>query len=239
MAGKKPYIKVTKNGPYLVYGVTEIDEKVILTDGEGFSVDYGKGKTFEIKSDPVALCRCGLSKNAPFCDGTHIKSGFDGTEKASFEPMQVNANVIKGPNLTLKDKEGYCAFARFCDVAGKVWNLVTVGDEESDKKAQEEACACPAGRLMVFDKEGKMIENKYGPSVSVLEDSGLKISGPLWVKGCIRVESCDGKSYEIRNRQTLCRCGNSDNKPFCDGTHASVRFKAKKTLNTLPKGVNQ
>ena len=81
---------------------------------------------------------------------------------------------------------------------------------------------------MVFDKEGKMIENKYGPSVSVLEDSGLKISGPLWVKGCIRVESCDGKSYEIRNRQTLCRCGNSDNKPFCDGTHASVRFKPKK-----------
>jgi CDGSH-type Zn-finger protein len=28
----------------------------------------------------------------------------------------------------------------------------------------------------------------------------------------------------VRNRQTLCRCGASENKPFCDGTHASMKF---------------
>jgi CDGSH-type Zn-finger protein len=227
MENKKPYIKVTKNGPYLAYGITTVDEKIILTDGEGFSVAYGDGQTFQINTFPVALCRCGLTKNAPFCDGTHIKSAFDGTETASFEKIEDNAFTLEGPNLTLKDKEGYCAFARFCDVAGRVWNLVTVGDKQTDKQAIQEACACPAGRLMIFDKEGKMIENAYAPCISVLEDSGLKISGPLWVKGFIRVESGDGKSYEIRNRQTLCRCGRSGNKPFCDGTHASVRFRSK------------
>lgn len=35
----------------------------------------------------------------------------------------------------------------------------------------------------------------------------------------------DGFRYEVRNRVILCRCGASRNKPFCDGTHAPVKFK--------------
>ena len=42
--------------------------------------------------------------------------------------------------------------------------------------------------------------------------------GPLWVRGGIPVMSADGKPYAIRNRVTLCRCGKSGNKPFCDGS---------------------
>ena len=38
------------------------------------------------------------------------------------------------------------------------------------------------------------------------------------------IESADGKKYEIRNRVTLCRCGKSNNKPFCDGNHLQSRF---------------
>jgi len=227
MDKKEPYIKVTKDGPYLVYGVPDISEKVILTDEDGISIKYGNGKQFEIKTDPVALCRCGKSKNAPFCDGTHEKSGFDGEETASFEPILKNAEAIEGPNLTLMDNQNYCAFARFCDAHGQVWRLVTLGGERSDKLTVREACDCPAGRLMVLDKEGNVIEEKYPLSIAALEDSGLKISGPLWVRGGIRVESADGKSYEVRNRQTLCRCGASSNKPFCNGAHASIRYTAK------------
>jgi CDGSH-type Zn-finger protein len=37
----------------------------------------------------------------------------------------------------------------------------------------------------------------------------------------------DGFEYEIRNRVTLCRCGASQNKPFCDGTHVSISFSDK------------
>jgi CDGSH-type Zn-finger protein len=43
--------------------------------------------------------------------------------------------------------------------------------------------------------------------------------GPLWVRGGIPVVSDDGKPYIVRNRFTLCRCGKSRNKPFCDGSH--------------------
>ena len=35
----------------------------------------------------------------------------------------------------------------------------------------------------------------------------------------------DGHRYEVRNRVTLCRCGASKNKPFCDGSHAAIEFK--------------
>jgi len=43
----------------------------------------------------------------------------------------------------------------------------------------------------------------------------------------VHLVSEDGFDYEVRNRMTLCRCGESQNKPFCDGTHASMKFKAK------------
>jgi CDGSH-type Zn-finger protein len=58
----------------------------------------------------------------------------------------------------------------------------------------------------------------------VVEDPALGCSGPLWVRGGITVESEDGARYEKRNRVTLCRCGASSNKPFCNGSHASIKF---------------
>lgn len=222
MTSKEVYIKVTKNGPYLVYGVPDISEKVILADEDGACIEYGDGKVFEIKTNPVALCRCGKSKNAPFCDNSHLASGFDGTETADCEPILDRARKYKGPNYTLTDNIKYCAYARFCDVHGNTWHLVKKGDKDSDAEAIKQVNLCPSGRLMIFDKEGNMIENPLSPSIAVLEDGGLKINGPLWVRGCIRVESVDGNSYEVRNRQTLCRCGRSNNKPFCNGVHSYV-----------------
>ena len=225
---KEIYIKVTKNGPYLVYGAPKIHDQKIVVDAEGVSIIYEDGEIHAVESEPVALCRCGESKNAPFCDGSHIKVGFEGAETASFEPILKNAVAIEGPNLTLMDNENYCSFARFCDAHGRVWNLVQVGRPDTDKMAIADACNCPAGRLIILDEQGRPFEHKYEPSIGVLEDGGLKISGPLWVKGGIRVESESGKSYEVRNRQTLCRCGKSGNKPFCNGAHASIKFKAKR-----------
>jgi len=45
------------------------------------------------------------------------------------------------------------------------------------------------------------------------------------VRGGVAVIAADGYRYEVRNRVTLCRCGASSNKPFCDGTHAAIKFK--------------
>jgi CDGSH-type Zn-finger protein len=78
---------------------------------------------------------------------------------------------------------------------------------------------------VVWDKKtGKPIEPNFKPSISLLEDTGKRVSGPIWVKDGIPVESSDGKEYEIRNRVTLCRCGKSRNKPFCDGSHIEAGF---------------
>lgn len=223
-----PYIKITKNGPYLLFGAKKISEKIILTDENGISVKYGNGESFEIKSDPVALCRCGLSHNAPFCDGSHISANWDGTETASFKPIieQQSAEALKGPQQTLIDNENYCAFARFCDRGGRIWNLVMQGGDAANKLSAKEANLCPSGRLMMFTNQGENLEELSEPLIHTIEDDGLKISGPLWIRGGISVESASGKCYEVRQKQTLCRCGASGNKPFCNGAHAGIKWKA-------------
>lgn len=228
MNEKEIYIKVSKDGPYLVYGDVKIASQEILADDEGVCFEYGEEKVFEVKTQPplpVSLCRCGKTKNPPFCDGSHVSSGFDGSESASFEPILNGCETYEGPELILKDNEKYCALARFCDANGTVWNLVFKDDEKSLEDLKREVKLCPSGRLMLFNKDGSSLEEPLEKSISILEDDGLKICGPIWVKGGIRVESENGKSYEVRNRQTLCRCGQSKNKPFCDCTHKHIRFK--------------
>jgi len=227
----KPYIKITKDGPYMAFGIRDITEKIILADRSGISVAYGDGKKFEIKGRddmPTALCRCGKSKSAPFCDGSHQKEGFDGTETASFEPLKNGAVAFPGEELTLLDNQDYCAFARFCDAAGRIWNLVQYGGKDEARQAIKEGNLCPAGRFIILNRRGEVMEDRLPPSLSVIEDAQLGISGPLWVKGGIRVESEDGRSYEVRMKQTLCRCGHSENKPFCNGAHAALHWKAKR-----------
>lgn len=220
------YIKIAADGPYVVYGNPPIDQEIIVPNEEGSSWVYRKGKHFESKENPVYLCRCGLSKNKPFCDGSHQHADWDSRETSDMRPLLEDAEEIDGPTMTLADNEKYCAFARFCDAYGRIWNLVQQAVSEEERElVRHEAGHCPAGRLVLWDKKTeKVFEPPFEPSIGIIEDPGIKVSGPIWVKGGIRIESADGKSYEIRNRVTLCRCGQSSNKPFCDGTHASMHF---------------
>lgn len=220
-------IVVSKDGPYIVSGNVPLTMQIIAPNREGLSWDWKEAKQFEITSPEYSLCRCGQSKNKPFCDGTHTKIRFDGTERATRRPFVRRAETFDGPTLILSDAEDLCAFARFCDPGGKIWNLI---EQTDDPKLREltirEANHCPAGRLVVHDrKNGKEIEHKLPPSIGVVEDPALGCSGPLWVRGGVQIESHDGKPYEVRNRVTLCRCGASNNMPFCNGSHASIRFR--------------
>jgi hypothetical protein len=124
--------------------------------------------------------------------------------------------------MVLTDVENLCAFARFCDPKGQVWNLVQQPDDpETRRLVEHEAGHCPSGRLVVRDRiTKKPIEPKFELSVGLIEDTAKEVSGPIWARGGIPVFSADGDAYEIRNRETLCRCGRSSNKPFCDGSHA-------------------
>jgi CDGSH-type Zn-finger protein len=50
--------------------------------------------------------------------------------------------------------------------------------------------------------------------------------GPLMVEGNLEICCADGRVIEKTVKTWLCRCGHSANKPFCDGSHARVGFKA-------------
>jgi CDGSH-type Zn-finger protein len=217
-----PRVTVTKNGPYLVTGDIPLAPQRVVTNAEGESLEWKEGAHIPHETQ-FALCRCGQSSNKPFCDGTHKKIGFDGTETASREPFDDGAKVIEGPTLALKDNESLCAFARFCDPHGQVWNLVGESDQPQKRKLfLHEAGHCPAGRLVAVDRAtGEDIEPKFEPSIGLVEDTARNVSGPLWVRGGIPIVAADGETYEVRNRVTLCRCGRSNNKPYCDGAHAA------------------
>jgi hypothetical protein len=105
--------------------------------------------------------------------------------------------------------------------AGEVWNLVEQSDNpEARDIVIEEACNCPSGRLVIkVNEHGKIIEPEFEKSIVIIEYPPRGEHGPLWARGGIPIESADGKPYEIRNRVPLCRCGRSENKPFCDGSH--------------------
>jgi len=130
--------------------------------------------------------------------------------------------------MLLADAQGLCAFARFCDPNGQVWNQVERADNnEARAMFVRQVNDCPAGRLTAWERRTRHpVEAALPISIGLVEDPQQHCSGPIWLRGGIPVIAADGFDYEVRNRVTLCRCGRSDNKPFCDGTHAAINFKA-------------
>jgi CDGSH-type Zn-finger protein len=224
--GNEKKIKIAKNGPYLVSGSVPLDERSIKDCGEGELLCWHRSDDLD-QNETYALCRCGRSRKKPYCDGAHDTIEYDGTESADHRPFCEQAKKFKGPELTMWDVSGLCASAHFCTRAGGTWDLVEKSDDpEAKKTAIQEVADCPSGRLVLFDSlSGETIEPDLGQSISVVRDETTGKEGPLWIKGGITIESSDGRVYEKRNRVTLCRCGRSRNKPFCDSSHAKERIK--------------
>jgi CDGSH-type Zn-finger protein len=217
----KSQIRITKNGPYMVSGSIPLYPMTIRCDEKDTPAKWVRGKNYPT-TKTYYLCRCGQSKNMPFCDATHTRIHFDGTEVSDNEAFEKMAKIIDGPALQLKDAEILCASARFCHRGGDIWDQIPKSDNPNLKKnCIENSCDCPSGRLVVVDKEtGEAIEPSLEKSIGVINDPGIEtLKAPLWVRGGIPIYSAHGKLYEVRNRVTLCRCGKSTNKPFCDSSH--------------------
>jgi len=219
-------IKLTKNGPIVVKGAVPLISEKIVADEEGVSCEWKKTKEYD-KKENYSLCRCGSSKNIPYCDGSHVSCGFQSDDLPETDTYLNRAEEFIGPKQTMLDDISLCASARFCDRAGQAWNLINNEDKDSQNILYEEVCACSSGRLVLKDNQtGKILEPKLEKVISVTEDPPAEVSGPYWVKGGIQIESSEGKGYEVRNRVTLCRCGKSSNMPFCDTSHRSSNFQA-------------
>jgi hypothetical protein len=98
---------------------------------------------------------------------------------------------------------------------------MTENSDDSRVRAQIMAMVerCPSGALAYsLEPDGENLEPDLPVEIAVTPD------GALWVSGDITVERSDRQPFEVRNRVTLCRCGNSKNKPLCDGTHKEIGF---------------
>ena len=123
--------RVRENGPVALHGALEIDGRAELR---------------------ATLCRCGASKNKPYCDGSHAAAGF----QATGEPAAAESKPLARRDGTVR--------------------------------------------------------------VTSQKD------GPLAVEGSLEIVSGTGRTLNRTEKTWLCRCGQSSNKPYCDGTHRKVGF---------------
>lgn len=226
-AGNDFRITISARGPYLVYGRPPLALQFIRTDRDGESRGFREGARFSTGSEPTALCRCGRSGHQPYCDGSHLRADWDPRLTASTDPIDKEAERIEGGTLSLHDNAAYCVFARFCHPHGDTWTLTENSDDpEARRRAIREASLCPGGRLTAYDRtDRRPFEPQLPPSLGLIQDPAVGASGGLWLRGGIAIVSDDGRRYETRNRTVLCRCGRSANKPYCDGTHAAVKWQ--------------
>lgn len=140
MTSEKPpvvnTVRVRENGPLAIEGD-------LMLRGE----PLGRAR--------ATLCRCGHSRNKPFCDGAHVEAGFAATGEPPI-------------------------------------------------------------------KEAEPLEERNGPiDLQPLPD------GPLQVIGNIEIVSGTGRTVNKARKAFMCRCGASQDKPYCDGSHKKVNFIAE------------
>lgn len=224
------WIEIREDGPYVVRGEVPLSRKKRINTELGEALTWMTTETLET-DEGYALCRCGKSATKPFCDGTHDRIEFDGSEAKDFEDISETQEIIDGDGIRIKVDNSYCVHAKYCFNQSSGIRKLMPDSASASAKAQIMAMSdrCPSGTFVYeLPVEGEMteIEPELPQEISAIaQDDCSDCAGPLWVTGGIPILKTDGTFLETRNRVTLCRCGQSKNKPFCDGTHASVDFK--------------
>jgi CDGSH-type Zn-finger protein len=216
-------IRIEEDGPYEVVGPLPISRTRQVKTEFGEPIDYapleplGAGATYR-------LCRCGRSSSKPFCDDSHLEEPrVDVKERADRGPRAERADVFRSAEdgAVISDDLSLCSKAGYCkDRFTGVWQMLGEADPAVRERMARMVELCPSGRLAWADSPASPDhEPAYEPEIAVFRN------GPLFVRGGVRVVGADGEAYEVRNRQVLCRCGYSQNKPFCDGSHRLVGFR--------------
>jgi CDGSH-type Zn-finger protein/truncated hemoglobin YjbI len=215
--GMAPVIRTAPNGPYLV---TNADS---MRDGLGCPM---------ATRPQMALCRCGASERKPYCDGAHARIGFSDGKSPDRVPDRRDTYV--GQQVTIYDNRGICQHSGYCtDRLATAFRY----DEEpfvapSGGRMDELIRAvrdCPSGALSyaVDGVEARESVDHHGqrpPGIEVTADGPYRITGGTALR--------DGRDQEIaraegssREHYALCRCGQSQNKPFCSGMHWYIGFR--------------
>jgi len=193
-------IKPLKNGPYLVNYLTKLENK---------------NGAVEV-TESFALCRCGGSSNKPFCDGTHKKNDFS-SEKTS-DRVENKIDDYKGKDVVIHDNRGICAHAGKCtDGLSEVFRYKKepwiVPDGADAESVYSTIHTCPSGALGIDQGKNNFGNPQREPSIHI------QPNGPYNVVGNPELMVKEMGHRSSNENYTLCRCGGSKNKPFCDGTH--------------------
>ena len=214
LGGLPPTIQSAPDGPYLVTNIGT------MTDWLGVRLD---------PTPQAALCRCGASAIKPWCDGSHAQIGWDDAKSADRVPDRLDR--YRGLGVTVADNRGTCAHSGFCTdrlptvfrtddepfvapAGGRVDEIIRAGQD------------CPSGALSAVIGAGDPVgrsDSAREPAIEVSKD------GPYRVTGSVELLARDGDA-EARNdgasleHYSLCRCGQSQNKPFCSGMHWYADF---------------
>ena len=226
---EKPKILPLPNGPY--YLLNDMEPKVVenLQNSKGEPLSTIQG---------VSLCRCGASNNKPFCDGTHGTIGFSSENKtAANDNNNGSEHMIKdkrkdyvGKEITIHDNRRICSHAAECvNNLSSVFKLNSRPWINPDSARTEEIIdtirKCPSGALSYsINSIEYRDQNERRPNVTISKDGPFLITGGVDLIGK-NIQWAEGASKE---HYTLCRCGASNNKPFCDGMHRTVNFKDDK-----------
>ncbi len=201
-----PRIRFAHNGPIVVEGLKT------FRDGDGTPLET---------RDRMRLCRCGASKNKPYCDGTHARIGFD--DSKSDDRLPDEREDYAGPEVTVHDNRAICSHAGYCtEGLPAVWKTgvepwIDPAGAGGDAIV-EVVKMCPSGALSFSIDGVESRDRDRPPAIHLAPD------GPYLVTGGVELEGVEWLEGASREHYTLCRCGASSNKPFCDGSHWYVDF---------------
>ncbi len=189
-------LTVLDNGPLKI----SASELTLSYCGEPLQVEAGKD---------VYVCRCGESKNPPFCDGSHAKTGFvaeppEGKKKA--------LHVWEGKTIRTFFNPNTCMHALYCKPLTELRKRELEGDSEAAVEIARVVQSCPSGALSFESTDVPVPAPSQGPDVEIMEGGEVRIQCQFEINAELGERQDNG-------RATLCRCGLSKNKPWCDGGH--------------------
>jgi CDGSH-type Zn-finger protein/truncated hemoglobin YjbI len=216
-SGLDPRIQVARDGPYLVTNAGDLHDWL--------------GQQLPTRPQ-MALCRCGGSQIKPFCDGTHAQNGFSGAKDPDRVPDRRDSYT--GQQVTIFDNRGICQHSGLC--TDRLTTVFRAGQEPfvapSGGRMDEIIRAvrdCPSGALSyaVDEQEARGDVDYHGrrePAIEVSRDGPYRVTGGIALSGPDGGEP-DRNAGASREHYALCRCGHSQNKPFCSGMHWYLRFR--------------
>ncbi len=203
-------IEVTKNGPLIVKNLDNLRNS----------------KNEQIKTKlTIALCRCGHSTNKPYCDGTHTTIKFSG-ERETDKPLDRERAYV-GDEITIHDNRAICSHATNC--VSELSSVFSLGKRPWINASGAEVDSiintikgCPSGALSYSFGDAHYRDYDREPMIRIEKN------GPYQVTGYIELKHELDLQPPSREHYGLCRCGESKNKPFCDGSHHGIGFKDEK-----------